>query len=178
MRVGVIQRITDRQADIDVARPWRATPSPDLRHRRLDIAGADADHRLEPVRVLAAEVVEIAVLGAHELDVDGRLLVPARSASIDQELDVDALRIHVADASIGIPVVALRMRILTPHELAGGHAGGGARLCLTEHARHVGAPAADGTAAAEAEARRVGRVVLNARRVPFLGHFVALQVWY
>src|SRR5882724_2299560 len=41
MQAGVVQRIVN--------------------HRRLDIAGADADHRLESVRVFAAEVVQIAI---------------------------------------------------------------------------------------------------------------------
>ena len=107
MQVGVVQRVVDRQVDVDADGPGRPTPVPDLRHRRLDVVGADADHRLESVWVVAAEVVQIAMLRAHELDVDVGVLVPAWPASIDQELDVDALRIHIAEASVGIPVVAV-----------------------------------------------------------------------
>jgi hypothetical protein len=61
MQAGVVQRIVNRQTDVYTDGPGRATPAPDLRHRRLDIAGADADHRLESVRVFAAEVVQIAI---------------------------------------------------------------------------------------------------------------------
>jgi hypothetical protein len=56
---------------------------------------------------VAAEVIQIAMLRAHELDVDVRVLVPAWPASIDQELDVDALHVHIAEASVCVPVVAV-----------------------------------------------------------------------
>ena len=48
------------------------------------------------------------MLRAHELDVDFMVLVPARSAGIDEELNVDAFLVHVADASVHVPVVAVR----------------------------------------------------------------------
>ena len=176
MQVGVVQRIVNRQADVHADRPWRATPALDLRHRRLDVAGMHAEHRLEPVRVFAAEVVQIAMLRPHELDVDFWVLVPARPARIDQELDIDAFLVHVVDAAVDVPVVAVQVWRLTPHELAVGPARRGSWLRLAEHARHVRSPAADGTTAAEAEALRVRRVVRKARRVPSLGHFAALQV--
>ena len=117
------------------------------------------------------------MLRPHELDVDGPVLVPTRSTRIDQELDVNALLVHVADASVGVPVVAIQVRILSSHEAAGGPASGGARLRLAQHARDVRSPAAD-RIAAEAEAPRVGRLVLHASRVPPVGHFAALQVWH
>src|SRR5712691_5651581 len=102
------------------------------------------------------------MLRPHEVNVDFPVLVPARSARIDQKLDVNALLVHVADTSVDIPVVAVQVRILTPHEAAGGPTCGGARLRLAKHARHICSPAADGIATAEAKASRVGQVVLKA----------------
>ena len=46
------------------------------------------------------------MLRPHELDVDGMVLVPARSAGVDEELDVDAFLVHVVYASVHVPVVA------------------------------------------------------------------------
>src|SRR5262245_43949539 len=106
------------------------------------------------MRVCAAEVVQIAMLRSHELDVDLALLVPARAPVVDQELDVDPLLVHVTDASVGVPVVAEQVRSPRPHEPSRGRAGPGARFRLPEHARDVRSPATDGSAA-EPETRRV-----------------------
>src|SRR4051812_13486919 len=97
--------------------------------------------------ILAAEVVEITMLRLHELDVDRTVLVPARSTGIHQQLDVDAFVVHVLNASVRVPVVALRVRKLAAHESAGDAALLACRLRLPQHARHIRAPAADGTAA-------------------------------
>src|SRR5439155_23976466 len=132
----------------------------------LDISGVHANHRLEPVRVFATEVVQEAMLCPHELDVDFTVLVPTRSARIDEKLDVNAFLVHVADASVHVPVVAVQARRFTPHESAIGPARCGARLRLAQRARDIGAPAADGVTAPEAEAPRVGWGVLKASRVP------------
>src|SRR6266853_349211 len=118
------------------------------------------------------------MLRPHELNVDFMVLVPTRSASIDEQLDVNAFLVHVMDASVHVPVVAVQARILTPHESAVGPARCGTRLCLTQRARDVCAPAADGVTAPEAEAPRVGWGVLKASRVSLVEHFTALQVWY
>jgi hypothetical protein len=83
---------------------WRAKDVSLIR-RRLDVGSVHANHRLEPVRVFAAEVVQKAMWRLHALNVDGRVFVPARPAWIDQELDVDALLIHVADASVDVSVL-------------------------------------------------------------------------
>src|SRR5262249_57628859 len=58
----------------------------------------------------------------------------------------------------------------------GGRARGGARRGLAEGGGAAGPPATDSPAAAEAEARRVRRVVRNARRMPSLWHFAAFQI--
>jgi hypothetical protein len=100
------------------------------------------------------------------------------SAGIDQELDVDALYVHIAEASVAIPVVGVYLRILRAHEPAGGTTCRGPWRRLAEHAWHIGSPTADGPAAAEAKARRVRWIIFQACRVPLLGHFTALQVGY
>src|SRR5207237_2632390 len=51
-------------------------------------------------------------------------------------------------------------------------------LGLAKHTRDVCSPAAYGIAAAQAEAPRIGRVVLNASRVPSVRHFAAFQIWH
>src|SRR5438552_3851750 len=66
------------------------------------------------MRVFAAEVVQKAMLRPHELDVDLTVLVAARPAIVDQELDVDPLLVHVTDASVGIPVMLYRFGALPP----------------------------------------------------------------
>src|SRR5262249_42162312 len=104
-------------------------------------------------------------------------LVPARSARIDEQLDVNTLLIHVADASIHVPVIAVQAGILTPHESTGGPTRCGTRLRFAQRARDVGTPATDGVAASEAEASRVGWSVFKTSRVPSVGHLTALQVW-
>src|SRR5262249_3740302 len=116
----------------------------------------------EPVRVFAAEVVQEAVLGPHELDVDFTILVPARSTRIDEKLDVNALLVHVADTSVNVPVIAVQARKLTPHESGIGPARCSARLRLAQRARDVCTPAADGVTASEAKAPRVGWRVFQA----------------
>src|SRR5215475_4160856 len=113
------------------------------------MSGVHADHRLEPVRVFAAKIIQETMLGTHELDVDLSALVPARSARIDEQLHVNALFVHVADASVHVPVVTVQARILTAHEFAIGPACGGAGLCLAQCAWDVSAPAADGVSAPE-----------------------------
>src|SRR5437773_4927153 len=67
MQVGMVQRVVKRQVDVHPNGPRRATPALDLLHGRLDISGLHADHRLEPVRVFAAEVVQETMLCPHEL---------------------------------------------------------------------------------------------------------------
>src|SRR5712691_3700552 len=116
------------------------------------------------------------MLRPHELDVDFMVLVPTRSARIDEQLDVNAFLVHVVDASVHVPVVAIQTRILTPHKSAIGPARCGARLRLAQRAWDVCAPAADGVTAPKAEAPRVGWGVLKASRMPPVGHFAALQV--
>src|SRR3989442_9120157 len=103
------------------------------------------------MRVFATEVAQKAMLRPHELDVDLTVLVPARPAIVDQELDVNPLLVHVTDASVDVPVIAVQVRSLTPHEPSRGPASRGARLRLAEHAWDVCSPAANGSAAAEAE---------------------------
>src|SRR5262249_59950025 len=137
------------EVDVHPTHPWCPAPAFDLRHRFLDVAGVRADHRLEPMGVFAAEVVQKAMLRPHELDVDLTVLVAARPAIVDQELDVDPLLVHVTDASVGVPVIAVEVRSLGPHEPTGGPAGRGARLRLAERARDVRSPPADGCAAAQ-----------------------------
>src|SRR5262245_11486537 len=128
------------------------------------------------MRVFAAEVVQKAMLRPHELDVDLTVLMATRPAIVDQELDVNPLLVHVTDASVGIPVIAVQVRSLTPHEPSRGPASCGARLSLTERARGVCSPTTNGFAAAEAKTCRVRWVIRNARRMPSLGHFPAFQV--
>src|SRR5262245_58414759 len=113
------------------------------------------------------------MLCPHELDVDFMVLVPTRSARIDEQLHVNALLVHVVDASVHVPVVTVQAGILTPHESTGGPTRCGTRLRLAQHARNVRAPAADGVTAPEAEASRIGWGVLEASRVPPMGHFAA-----
>src|SRR5262245_33609945 len=127
------------------------------------------------MRVFAAEVAQKAMLRPHELDVDLTVLVPARPAIVDQELDVNPLLVHVTDASVDVPVIAEEVRSLAPHEPSRGPTRRGARLRLAERARDVSSPATDGSAA-EAETRRVRRVVRNARRMPTLGGFATFEV--
>src|SRR5262249_4215379 len=107
------------------------------RHRFLDVGGVRADHRLEATRVFAAEVVQEAMLRPQELDVDLAVLVPARPAIVDQELDVDAFLVHVADASVCVPVSAVGMRRVAPDAPSGGPAGGGAGFRVAERAWDV-----------------------------------------
>src|SRR5690349_11824290 len=120
------------------------------------------------MRVLAAEVVEIAMLRLHELDVDFHVLVPARAAGVHEELDVDAFLVHVLYACVHVPVVALGARKFGSHEAAGDTALLAGRLRFAEHARHIRTPAADGTAAQaeRAELSRIGHVGPEARRGP------------
>src|SRR5262245_12724968 len=127
------------------------------------------------MRVFAAEVVQEAMLRPHEFDVDLAVVVPARPTIVDQELDVDPLLVHVADAPIDVPVVAEEVRGLAPHEPSRGPGSRSARLCLAERAWDVSSPATDGSAA-EAETRRIRRVVRNARRMPTLGGFATFEV--
>src|SRR5262245_63901979 len=68
------------------------------------------------MRVVTAEVVQKAMLRPHELDVDLTVRVAARSAIVDQELDVNALLVHVTDASVGVPVIAVQVGSLAPPE--------------------------------------------------------------
>ena len=107
------------------------------------------------MRVFATEVVQKAMLRPHELDVDLTVLVPARPAIVDQELDVNPLLVHVTDASVGVPVIAEEVGGLAPHEPSRGPGRRGARLGLAESARDVCSPTTDGFAAAEAETFRV-----------------------
>src|SRR2546428_9272441 len=130
------------------------------------------------MRVFATEVAQKAMLRPHELDVDLTVLVPARPAIVDQELDVNPLLVHVTDAPVDVPVIAVEIRSLAPHEPSRGPGRRGARLRLAERARDVRSPATDGSAAAEAETRRVRRDVRHARRMPSLGYFAAFQVWH
>ena len=107
------------------------------------------------MRVFATEVVQKAMLRPHELDVDLTVLVAARPAIVDQELDVNPLLVRVTDASVGVPVIAEEVRSLAPHEPSGGPASCGARLRLAERARDVCSPTTNGFATAEAETLRV-----------------------
>ena len=61
----------------------------------------------ETVRAVATEVIQIAMLRPHELDVDVGVLMAARPPGIDQELNIDALYVHIAEAPSGIPVVGV-----------------------------------------------------------------------
>src|SRR5207245_10793468 len=106
-----------------------------LCHRFHDVGGVRADHRLEPMRVFAAEVAQKAMLRPHELDVDLTVLVPARPAIVDKELDVNSLLVHVTDASVDVPVIAEEVRSLASHEPSRGPTRRGARLRLAERAR-------------------------------------------
>src|SRR5262245_23517191 len=115
------------------------------------------------------------MLRLHELDVDSRILVPARSARIDQQLNVDAFLVHVVYASLHVPVVAFRARKFASHESAGDAGLRGSRLRLAQHARHVRSPASDGTAA-KAESAANPRVGLSARRDPVEGYLAAFQI--
>src|SRR5262245_34827486 len=117
------------------------------------------------------------MLRPQELDVDLAVLVAARPAIVDQELDVDPFLVHVTDASVGVPVVGVEVRGLAPHEPSGGPTRGGARLRLAERARDVCSPATD-VAAAEAETLRVRWVVGKPRRVSSLEHLSGFQVRY
>src|SRR5690349_24394509 len=93
------------------------------------------------------------MLRLHELDIDLTVLVSARRAGVDDQLNVDAFVVHVGDTSIDVPVVRIPARLLAPHEMAGHAGSGGPRLRLTQHARHVRAPPA-GTAAESKDLRR------------------------
>src|SRR5262249_58885737 len=112
-----------------------------VRPRCRDVAGVRADHRLEPMRVFAAEAAQKAMLRPHELEVALPVLVPARPAIVDQQLDVDSLLVHVTDTSVHVPVIAEEVRSLAPHEPSRGPTRRGARLRLAERARDVSSPA-------------------------------------
>jgi hypothetical protein len=145
----------------------------DLLHRCLDVSGICADQRLEAMRVPAAIVVHIAMLGPHELDVDFMILVAARPTGIDDELNVDTFLVHIRDASIDIPIVAVWMRILGPHEMPCGTVfRGRTRLRLAERARHVRTPAANVTIAQAKSFRRR----LDARGGPDDRHLARFQI--
>src|SRR4029079_8301248 len=120
--------------------PWRATPALDFLHRLLDVSRVRADHGLQPARILAAEVVEPAMLRPHELDIDLAVLVPAWPAGIDEELHVDAFLVHVGNTRLYVQVIGMSPWMLAPHEVAGYTGRVRSRLRLTQHARHIRAP--------------------------------------
>src|SRR6266498_881534 len=101
------------------------------------------------MRVFATEVAQKAMLRPHELDVDLTVLVPARPAIVDQELDVNPLLVYVTDASVDVPVIAEEVRSLAPYEPSRGPIRRGARLHLTEHTQNIYSPTTNDPTAAK-----------------------------
>src|SRR6188474_2893256 len=93
------------------------------------------------MRIIPAEVVEIAMAGPNELHLNPGIFVSVGSHR-HHHVDVDALAIHVADAGIGIVVRAAWRRKDCAHEMLELTSGALARPRLAEHPqRGVAAPA-------------------------------------
>src|SRR5262249_41590501 len=153
--------------------PARAAPGLDLLHRGIDVIGVGHDERLQALRVTAAEIVEVSVVGAQELDVDLGNVGATRHAGY-HEGDVDTLFVHVLDARGGVPVLTTVCRVLRPLILRVPAALTGARQRLTEIAWDIRAPATTATTPEAVGVPALARagVPLGAPRHPVLG-----QIW-
>ena len=90
----MVERVVEGQVGVDGDAPAALAPALDLLDRLLDVARGDGEAGLQAVRIRAAEVVQVAVLGADELHLELGVRV-ARAAGVDHEVDVRALLVHV-----------------------------------------------------------------------------------
>ena len=105
VQVGMVDGVVDRQAYPDALRPRGVRVALDLQHGALDVARGGEDERVQAPGVAGAHVIDLAVDAAEHRHVDGGVGMAGRRAG-HHEVHVHALLVHVAHASIGIPVGA------------------------------------------------------------------------